>query len=315
MMGFTMWLMNAMLCWVACGVRAPVPERPDPPPHYVSDYFVFVAADTAESLVVPIDVNWEPRPDGRIFTELKAWRGTLEQWPMLYHVGTADLPGSAAFPKRWQDIPEVGGFRFGDGRVSAASDTLGALSLSVPPESEGVSTTRTPEPGMSIRYTAFRTSLTDGGRAVAGWLIHERVDLDRLVKTEASPLPFERYHWMPVVAPDALYLFNHDGERAHNAVRWRIGDAKRTVDSTDAFAFEVTGHEAEAVSGRSNVPNAWQITAPEWGVSFTLESRAGHTGHGAERPGGKALYRQATLVGTDADNRPLVGMLELILED
>lgn len=301
---------------VGCSTRPAPPERPaapDAPPQYFSDYFVFVGADPTSPLIVPIDINWEPRPDGQIYTELKAWRGTESDWPMRYHTGTAALPAGAPFPTQWSDVPATAGFGFAPGQLRITGEEVGSLELPVP--SEGMRYARTPEPGMSITYEVSRTTLQDAGRVVPGWLIHERVELDRLVKVEGLGPMFGRYHWIPVVTPDALYLFNHDDQRPNKAVRWQLeGDAPR-VDAVDAFQFEVTATEADAGSGRSAVPTGWTIGVESWSFSATFTAKAGHTGYGPDRDHGKALYRQATLVGTDGQGRPAVGMLELILED
>src|SRR5688572_27327612 len=83
-------------CTPAPGV--PTSQKASPSEGYRSDYFVFLAADVADPLIIPVDVNWEPRPGGQVFTELKAWKGTRAPWPMIYEKETQPLSGRP-FPR------------------------------------------------------------------------------------------------------------------------------------------------------------------------------------------------------------------------
>jgi hypothetical protein len=297
----------------ACHAAAPASQTASPAPEgYRSDYFVFLSADPADPLIVPVDINWEPRPGEGLFTELKAWRGTAEPWRMAYHTGTQPLAGRP-YPRSFAEVPATAGFSFSTELLALRSKELGEISLRIPPEKEGATFQEERAEGKEV-LTAYRTTVTLDGRAIPGWLIHERFEVQRLVKTPDAAVDFERFHWIPLVAEGGLYLFRSDRE-GQLAVRWREEDGRLGASSLAAFTFREERQAPDPQSGRAQVPVAWTIEAADWGLRAELASGAGHTGYGPQRKSGKALYRQALVQGKDGQGKPLHGMVELILED
>ncbi len=164
-------------------------------------------------------------------------------------------------------------------------------------------------------YTAYRTSLQDQGREVEGWLLHEHIAFTKALKTNAEGQFFGRYHWIPVVMPGGLYLFEHSSVRGSFALRWLERGDRVQVEPLSTFSFAEVSHRADAGSGRARVPVSWRVKAQSWDLEIELSDRAGHTGYGPEGSRGKALYRQATATGKNASARAIYAMIELILEE
>jgi hypothetical protein len=304
----------AALLLAACRPVEPATQGAAPtkaPEFYLSDYFVFLSSDPAAPLIVPVDINWEPRPNGQLFTELKAWRGTATPWGVAYQKSTQPLAGP--YPKSFAEVPATGGFAFSAGRIEVRAAGLD-LAIEVPPDGDAAAF-REELAGAKEILSAARATAYDGGRAVSGWLIHERFEEAHLIKTADAPPELSHFHWIPLVAADGLYLFRDDEKLGQRALRWAESGGRLEVASLASFAFTESGHAEDAGSGRARVPVAWTISAPEWGFRAELSSSAGHTGYGPKRASGRALYRQALVRGKDGAGQPLYGMVELILED
>lgn len=281
---------------------------------YRSDYFVFVSADADAPRVVPVDLNWEPAPGGTLL-EYKAWDGREEPavWPIRY---VRDERQGVEPPCRWEQLPLGPHFAWSSGPGTLSADVEGArVSLAIPEFSPSSSFVSQKPSGATSTYSVARTTL-DGD--TPGWLIHERVRLPEIVKASGSRPLFGRFHWFALGDAETgrFYLFVDDtapdgATTSHEAVRWTPGEqGEWRVESTSAFTLEETRAVPEGVSGRQDVPVAWRITSPAWGVDATLETGSGHTGHGERVGKGRALFRQALATGPG-----LHGMIELILMD
>lgn len=277
---------------------------------YRSDYFVFVAKDASSPLILPIDINWEPRGARETYLELKAWRGeTQAPWPMRYV--TESRPNSA--PSSWRQLELGPHFKYARDKQTLSVDVRGNTSSIVLPETHAPIEHGTPFGGSSKVSVAMTT--VDGD--VPGWLIHEEVRLAELVKQEGAASPFGIFHWFVLGDPESgdFYLFIDNiaadaSAKQHAAMRWRPDGERWSVEQSEDFTLEILDVVADSESARASVPRRWKITAPGWGVDEVLEVGAGHTGYGGEKPSGKALYKQAWVEGAR-----LHGMIELILED
>lgn len=277
---------------------------------YRSDYFVFVGEDADRPLIIPVDINWEPRADRETFIELKAWRGeSTDPWPMRYV--TESRPVSA--PSSWKQLDLGPHFRYAEGNRTLSVDVQGKLLELALPETQSPVEHETPFGGSS-KVTVARTT-ADGD--IPGWLIHEEVRLNKLVKKEGAVSPFGVFHWFVLGDPESgdFYLFidNDSADasaRQYTAVRWHRDDRRWSAERSEDFTLEILDVEEDKESARERVPRRWKISAPGWGIEDVLEVGPGHTGYGGAKPSGKALYKQAWVKGGR-----LHGMIELILED
>lgn len=283
---------------------------------YYSDYFVFLAEDGANPLIVLTDINWEQQAEGTIFTELKAYYGTdTGPWPILYDARTRSLH-RLPLPTSWPDVPPIDqiGWNRAGSRFAFAFDDPGGVTLKVPSFRSGAAISDPGEDGHKTLKAARTTVRTPEGTR-SGWLIHEEVRLNELQKTGGISASLARFHWIPVVVADTLYLFEQDGMGRQRAVRWQDTSSTMVADTLHTFGFEVTDTRSDGESGRAEVPVRWRIEVPTWHLALTLASRAGHTGYGEVTDKGKALFRQALVTGHNRDGTATYGMLELILAD
>lgn len=279
---------------------------------YYSDYFVFIADDGLDPLVIPIDLNWKPTDSG-FSTEYKAWYGTRKPWPIAYVTAAHTLPDSTVPSEIW-DLPPADEFTFDADAREIVARVPGApqLRLAVPHETDWAAADTDKPLGLHLLFAARTTAFVASNRR-AGWLIYERIRR-RPSTTPSSSRGFRRFHWIPLVIDGNLYHFL-DNSGDQSASRWRRQDGRVVADRHETFAFAVAATTDDPESGRTGIPRVTRIVDDVWNIDVTLASGANQTGHGPPRPSGPALYRQSLLESTPASRNAATGMLELILDD
>jgi hypothetical protein len=278
---------------------------------YSSDYFVFLADDGGEPLVIPMDFNWRPSESG-VHLEFKAWYGTRASWPIAYRSQEHSLTNSTLPGEIWE-LPAIGEFSF-EGEQRTIVITMAhapELRLKVPDLTEWA-TAESGDDARDNNLFAVRGDALVAGSLRNGWIIYERI------RRRGSPLGgghnFRRFHWIPLVIDGVFYHFrDHSGE--HSAMRWIQKGDRLIAEQGSDFVFTVLTTSVDAKSQRQDVPQELQIVADAWQVDITLTSSGHQTGHGPLVGKGLALYRQSLLESTAASKQVGYGMLELILED
>jgi len=275
---------------------------------YYSDYFIFIADDGGERLVVPIDINWRPGETG-YETEYKAWYGTQADWPIAYRVEDHSLE-SESNPEEIWDLPDISEFTFEPAQreIRVTLPDAPEIVMTIPEQS--IWTEASIESGNGLR--AARGTTRVGGVGREGWILHERIR--RQDRGKENSWQFERFHWIPLVINGALYHFlDHSGEQS--ATRWvPHGDDLLTQQIGD-FSFVVHAISEDSLSERDEVPRVIQIVVESWETDITVASGGHQTGYGPEANSGFELYRQSILESTPESNQVGYGMLELILAD
>ena len=230
---------------------------------------------------------------------------------------TSDEVELPRFPKVWSELPPLSGFVFERGRIRVQSADVGALEVQLPESYQAVVQR---SDGSQVEFSVGRTDILDRGRRRSGWLLRERVRLDERIKDSDAPR-FGRFFWFVCSLGDAFLLLKQDDQRQFAAL-WRGGPngTLGTPVELSEFDFRITENRPDESSGREHVPTAFGIDLRPWQLQLQLRTEAHHTGTGPDRKSGKALYRQATVVGqarvTDVGVAvPIHGMLELILEN
>lgn len=289
-----------------------MPE-PDPEPCipdnylYYSDYFVFVADDGEEPLVIPMDVNWTPNGSGYL-SEFKGWYGTEEEWPIGYYLNDsiADL---CHIPQESWEHADGPYFQF-DVNTREVISTIWEtpeLRLTIPEQNEWI---RTPAEEDKEIYGCKTTAKVDG-LTRNGWLIYERIRREASVGSFGD---FEAFFWIPVIVDGVFYHFEqHRGEQT--ASRWEETETGINVSTIPDYELNILAVSTDPTSGRTNIPDTVQVIASEWSLDLTMASGGSQIGHGPMFPNGLAYYRQSLLTTTPESVSTGYGMLELILED
>ena len=276
---------------------------------YYSDYFVFVADDGGSPLVVPIDINWNPNPDGYTI-EYKAWHGTAEDWPI--HYSKKDITSD------WKDIPNEAyyhssteEFQFNSENKSVIARIEGApeIEIRIPSKEQWVLA-----PLNSDIYDtyAFKTSIRIGDSNRSGWMLYERIRKEKDSATEFKG--FAAFFWMPMILEGELFHFiEHRDELA--AVKWTQSTDGIQVETAPDFELTVVETIADTKSKRTDIPKIVQIKAQKWNFDIQLRSSGEQVGYGNEFPKGLGFYRQSLLQSTNDSNSSGYGMMELILEN
>jgi hypothetical protein len=277
---------------------------------YYSDYFVFIADDGGAPLVIPMDANWRPTETG-FSTELKAWHGTRDAWPIRYEQDTHGLSGGKIPTEIWQ-LPSVAGFVFNEREISLTVAGAPSLRIALPKQSDWVSA---PNADDNQGLFVAKTVVVVEGQTRRGFLLYERIRRQPNQSGGGGDGPgFRRFHWMPLVIDGALYHFK-DNSGSQSALRWIERNSSLVAEQGGPFTFEVQKNESDSQSGRAEVPQVLRIRYAPWSVDVVVESSGHQTGYGPQRDSGLALYRQSLLESTSGSPEQAVGMLELILDD
>jgi len=285
-----------------------------------SEYFVFVGIDTTEPLIIPVDFNWEKRDNAQVFIEWKCWEGGRHPWPIVYFTDVVDKVDS--MPGDWYDLPAISGISWtppdssGNAVLQLVKEGNTDTTFVNIPNSEALPFHETPRSTGRSRLIAMKTTVTLEGVLKPGWLIRERIWSGGTPKADTGSF-FSRFHWIPLVKNDTLYLFRDNGTGSQFAAQWTAEGDSIFLTTDSVFTFQETTFEADSISGRSQVPVSWTISHTGWDLDLSISGQSiyGQTGHGSEKPGGKALYRQGLVEGRTAGGTPVHGMVELILED
>jgi len=278
------------------------------PIQYYSDYFVFIADDGGEHLVVPMDFNWRPGEEG-YETEYKAWFGTQDTWPIAYRVADHDIVPDGIPDEIW-DLPAISEFTF-DAELREIRITFSdapEIVMKIPELSQWTMAGMESDSGLR----AARGTIRIDGIRREGWILYERIRRENTRNVISQG--FGRFHWIPLVVDGDLYHFlDNGGDQA--ATRWIASGENLITEQLDAFSFVILEMSEDMESGRSAVPEVISISAEHWQVDIMLESGGHQTGYGTEGDSGLALYRQSLLESTIDSNQTGYGMLELILAD
>lgn len=307
----TLWFTSLIIAIGAC--ESQTEKTCTSPPEnlaYYSDYFVFVANDGDENLVIPLDVNWNPNTNGYQKT-FKSWHGTSEEWPINYWVQDVTATPCDVPQESWEHVSDDN-FQFNAvaREISSAIPNGPKVALSIPEEDKWIIMPSAPY-GKSLY--AFKTTAKVDGKSRTGWMIYERIRREADSKNTAV-VNFKDFYWMPIVSDGNFYYFQ-DHAGVQSACRWVENEGKITADTLKSFTLNILATSADATSGRSAVVDKLQIIAQKWQVDFTLNSTGNQTGYGPEFPNGLALYRQSLLEPHASTVTNGYGMLELILED
>lgn len=276
---------------------------------YSSDYFVFIADDGTEPLVLPIDFNWRHYTEGYEI-EFKSWYGTEEDWPIRY---TKELVKSTVVPEEVFDHEDLEGYTFHSltNEITVAVVSSPEFKIKIPTNSEWV---QAPSREGGIGSTSVaKTTIEINGQTKTGWLLYERIRAGSDTGFGFG-FGFEAFFWMPVLVDNQLYHFiEHKGEQ--EAYRWCFEGDDLIVSALDTFNLTVTNTVSDATSGRQAVPSEVQIKYAPDSLDLTLASKGEQVGYGEQFPKGLAYYRQSLLVSTPESLSKGYGMMELILED
>lgn len=279
-------------------------QNPIIPQGYYSDYFVFIADDELNHLVIPIDINWTLHAEGYEI-EYKSWYGTAEEWPSAYLKKNITV-SQAEIPKEAFDHIDTQLFSFDHNKRSIATFIEGApkIEFRVPEEQQwvlGISDSDFPT-------YVFKASVAVDGINRKGWMIYERIRFEELGHFDG----FAAFYWMPVVVDGTLYHFTqHRGEQT--AVKWSDVDGKISSEIIDGFTLDVTETMSDAKSKRTSVPKTVRLRAPAWDLDVSLRSTGEQVGYGESFPKGLAYFRQSLLQSVTSVQG--YGMMELILAD
>lgn len=274
-----------------------------------SDYFVFVADEGGDRVVIPMDMNWNPNASG-YSKEFKSWYGTAAAWPINYL--KEDISSSLCeVPQESWEHQDDANFQFDEQDRIITTNITGApqLELLIPEESAW---TLLPESGAgSGKETyAFRTSARIGGISKDGWVVYERIR----ATGSAFTADFEDFYWMPLIINGNFYFFEqHKGKQV--AAKFSDTGARIAVDTASNFVLTITNVASDTTSGRNNVPQTFRIQQSRWGVDIALKSTGFQVGYGPQFPNGLGLYRQSLLEPDTGSVMAGYGMLELILEN
>jgi len=283
---------------------------PNPPENYLiySDYFVFIADDGGSRLVIPMDMNWEPKASG-YEKEFKSWKGTAAPWPINYLKENITSTACEVPQESWEHTNDAN-FQFDATarKITSTIDGTTEVGFTVPEETKWV---KLPNPSSYKTIYAFKTTATVDGQARTGWMIYERI---RRSMAAGNFGDFGAFFWMPIVANGQFYYFQ-DHDNVQEACRWTENNGVITADTLSSFSLTILGTAADATSGRTNVPSQLQVAVPQWSVDFTFNSTGHQVGYGGSFPNGLALYRQSLLEPASNSVTNGYGMLELILEN
>ena len=274
------------------------------PRGYYSDYFVFIADDELDPLVIPVDINWTLHTEGYEI-EYKSWYGTAEEWPIAYLQKNIIVP-QTQIPKEAFDHLDTELFSFNDDKRSIATSIQGApkIEFQVPEEEQwvlGISDSDFPT-------YAFKTSVDVAGAKRTGWMIYERIRFKEL----GQFVGFAAFYWMPIVVDGMLYHFTqHRGEQT--AAKWSAINGQISSETIEGFELEVIETISDVQSGRKVVPKVIRLSAEAWEVDLNLKSTGEQVGYGEDFPNGLAYFRQSLLQPISTINA--YGMMELILAD
>ncbi|MDH4127499.1 MAG: hypothetical protein OEV44_02010 [Spirochaetota bacterium] len=284
---------------------------------YFSDYFVFISSDEGDPLIIPVDINWHQDKPKSISAEFKAWYGTNKPWPIIYDIKKRQL--EEKFPVDWTNVKPINKIQWSSNGETIEIDfsNIGKVKLFIKKPDISSTIQNKPDDNIIITSTAVKTKIETANGLRHGWLIHENVrKLSETIKNDSSPSAFSRFHWIPLVYKDNLYLFIKDGKGKQNAIHWYQFMDIVKFKQTNEFNFTETSLNHDLNSKRNDVPTSWKIDIPLWKLTLTLNSNDGHTGYGSiNKKGEKALYRQALMTGKTNGNFSVHGMLELILSD
>ncbi len=277
---------------------------------YYSDYFVFVADDASDPLVIPIDLNWRP-VEGGYEIEFKGWYGTTKEWPIAYHVDAFGATPNAVPQESWEHA-NTENFQFDreNRQLILNLPDQPEIKLFIPAESTWVGM---PTQGDRKEIYGMRSSVEVNGSSKNGWMVYERIRRDPSVPN-GQRADFTAFFWIPIVVDGAFYHFEHHGDD-QTATRWWQNGGVVAVDSAQAFDFTITQTSVDSMSGRTDIPEALQLQAHKWNLDIQLQSGGAQIGYGPIFPKGRAYYRQSLLQASDSSIARGYGMLELILEN
>jgi len=297
-----------MLLFIQCGGKTVETEKTAvvEPLGYFSDYFVFIADDGKEPLVVPVDINWSLHTEGYEI-EYKSWYGTEKEWPIEYFkknikAKQTDIPNEAFEHLNTEN------FSFDTKNRSIVAKIKGSLEikLQIPKKEEWV----LPNMESDFPTYAFKTTIEISGTKRAGWMLYERIRFDALKKFEG----FEAFYWMPIVVEGNLYHFTqHRGKQT--AVKWSDENDGLSVETVTTFEFTVAETVSDVKSKRAEIAKTVQIQVPEWGLDASLKSTGEQVGYGEKYNNGLAYFRQSMLQANESSKNSGYGMMELILAD
>ena len=274
-----------------------------------SDYYTFIADDGGDELVLNFSIWWHPGQDG-YEKEFKSLHGSVNPWSINYK--KEYLQSSlCAIPSETWDFNSNHDFQFNRATREISSNITANTFVSIKIPERTMWTAVDLGDSSYVDLYAYKTTANINGQTRSGWMIYEEI---RATQSLASVGDFKDFFWMPIVANNHLYFFEHHNNK-QLACRWQDNGTNIIADTLAAFNFTILSTEADATSGRNNVPKTLQISAPTWNVDFTVASTGNHTGYGASFPNGLALYRQSLLETANSSVTQGYGMLELILED
>lgn len=277
---------------------------------YSSDYFVFMADDETQPLVLPIDFNWRHYTEGYEI-EFKSWYGTQTDWPIRY---TKEPIESSTIPSEVFEHGNLEGYAFSSTNRSITVQVPNApeFTIKIPSESEWVEAPSHNADAIGTT-SATKTTIEINGETKSGWLLYERIRAGSDTGIGLG-FSFEAFFWMPILVDNQLYHFvEHKGEK--EAYKWYLENDEVIVTALDSFSLEITKTTSDAMSGRGKVPAEVNIKYDTDNLDLTLASEGEQVGYGEQFPNGLAYYRQSLLKSTDKSVTKGYGMMELILED
>lgn len=270
---------------------------------YYSDYFVFIADDEGDPLVVPIDINWTKHTKG-FDVEYKSWYGTAQDWPIEYFK-KSNSSAIEDIPNEVFEHPNIKSFQFDEKNQSITVNIQGTppIELSIPRKEKwtlGIE-------GSDFPTYAFRSTIRVGNNTRTGWVVYERIRFEKLSEFEG----FAAFYWMPIVVDGNLYHFTqHRGKQT--AVKWMMENNNIKAETVPNFTFKILETVSDTKSKRKEIPKIVQLQVPLWNLDITLKSTGEQVGYGEEFPKGLAYFRQSLLQSTTSNS---FGMMELILGD
>ncbi len=273
---------------------------------YYSDYFVFMADDGGDPLVVPIDINWSWHKEG-YEVEYKSWYGTAQDWPIEYfkkniQAKQSDIPNEAF------EHLNTDRFSFDKENRSIVAKIKGSheIRIQIPKKKKWV----LPNLKSDFPTYAYKTTIEISGKSRSGWMLYERIRFDALKKFEG----FEAFYWMPMLVNGDLYHFTqHKGKQT--AAKWSNENDKIIAETAPEFEFKIVETIPDSKSKRTAIAKTVQIQVPQWGVDITLKSTGEQVGYGEEYTKGLAYFRQSLLRANEDSKNSGYGMMELILAD
>lgn len=277
---------------------------------YYSDYFVFIADDDTSPLVIPLDLNWNPTPNGYEI-EFKSWYGTKKDWPIIYTKKMFNNPIQKTPQESFQH-ENIKGFLFNSEKkeITLKIPHVPKVTITIPDENNWI---LAPSKNEIHKETyACKTTIKIKNETKKGWIIYERI---RWKKDEIVEFgDFETFLWIPLIVNGDLYHFEqHKDEKI--AFKWSNTNGEIKVDEVSDFAIKVTQTIKDSKSGRKDIPKEINISSEKNNLNISLISKGEQVGHGKKYPKGLAYYRQSLLISNNKDELSGYGMLELIIEN